>query len=880
MPIRLLTKTACWRRGNLATRVALLSSMLAILVLLPALALAYTALHSLIAAKVASELEIAAIEARLRIETRLDALYDQIRSASSQSIFSNALADSGERDAYIRPLLRGLCEATPEIDTLILGDFEGKPLTAGCRNHGATERWMQPALQAALAQGRTRVSVIDFADAPHVEIAAPIKYLPTASFEGGLWVQVDLAHLFEVVQVVPDPNYRLQLHPTGQPLPAMGTLDTDPDELRYRVAIAPRAVGPLPLMLEIAVARDIAYRPLHLLVLGTLLIGFGAIALVTWQSRHIAQEIASPLAELEATARRVAAGELDDLPSGDLQPQEQDVFRVLAASVYRMIHTLQEAQNQLSKTVDTRTREMLRVEADRQLKEHALASIDSGVVITDLNQPDNPIIYVNAAFERITGYSAAEVLGRNCRLLGPGERDGAAVAVLRQAIASRKACTVVLRNHRKDGRAFWNQLSIAPVKQPRSGEVTHYVGVLADITDRKTNDDLLIEWLSRLDTIFTLSPDPLVCFDESGSLNYANTAAERIFGLSQEPLISLTAARFEARLRSQCATSLPYPGLPPGRSAVGIPRREYDENAEGEDEDDPTQDCVIHLALPRPLVLHQIGRYCGADGASLVVYFRDVTREAELDHMKSEFLSTAAHELRTPMASIVGFSELLLMRRYDEGRTREMLDTIHRQANRLTALLGDLLDLSRIEARRAEGFNFESLPVRTATEETLAAFLAPDTRHRLVTDFPATVPDIRADRAKFQQALFNLLSNAFKFSPAGGNVELRILPEHPEGRPLIGISVRDHGIGMNEEARTRAFERFFRSDRSGHIPGTGLGLSLVKEIMNIHGGRIDLDSEPELGTCVTLWFPLAATPAAVITAAATAQPLPLARNEA
>jgi signal transduction histidine kinase len=71
------------------------------------------------------------------------------------------------------------------------------------------------------------------------------------------------------------------------------------------------------------------------------------------------------------------------------------------------------------------------------------------------------------------------------------------------------------------------------------------------------------------------------------------------------------------------------------------------------------------------------------------------------------------------------------------------------------------------------------------------------------------------------------------------------------------VSVRDHGIGMNEEARARAFERFFRSDRSGHIPGTGLGLSLVQEIMNIHGGRVDLDSEPDRGTCVTLWFPLA-----------------------
>ncbi|ENO97052.1 PAS/PAC sensor hybrid histidine kinase [Thauera phenylacetica B4P] len=849
MPIRLLTRTARWKRGGLATRVALLSSMLAILVLLPALGLGYAALHSLIADKLASGLELTAIESRLRIESRIDALHDKIHTASRQSIFSNALADSAERNAYIRPLLHELCESTPEIDTLVLGDFEGKPLATGCQRHDADERWMQPALQAALAQGGPRVAVLEIAGVPHLDLAAPIEYLPTGSLEGGLWVQIDLTRLFEGAGSAGNADYHLQFLAGEAAAGTTRTPETTADVLRYRIPLAPRTTGALPLVLEVSVARDTAHRPLQLLVLGTLLIGLGAIALVSWQSRRIADAIASPLAELEATARRVAAGELDDIPSADVPAHEQDSFRLLAASVYRMIHALQDTQRELSETVDARTRQMRRVEADRLLKEHALASIDSGIVITDLTQPDNPIIYVNAAFERITGYAATEVLGRNCRLLGPHERDGAAIVQLRRAIASRTACSVVLRNLRKDGRAFWNQLAIAPVGNPDSGEIVHYVGVITDISERKANEDLLIDWLSRLDTIFTLSPDPLVCFDERGHLNYVNAAAERLFSQPPEPLISLTVPELEARIRNRCASARPYPGLPPSPDQATRPL--------ADDADDPTQDCVIQLARPRPLTLHQTWRYCGNGGSSLVVYFRDVTREAELDRMKSEFLSTAAHELRTPMASIVGFSELLMTRRYDETRTRDLLGTIHRQANRLTALLGDLLDLSRIEARRAEGFHFERVPVRAAIDETLAAFLAPDTRHRLVADLDAAVPDLRADRAKFQQALLNLLSNAFKFSPAGGDVELRILPEHPEGRPLVGVSVRDHGIGMNDEARARAFERFFRSDRSGHIPGTGLGLSLVQEIMNIHGGRVDLDSEPDHGTCVTLWFPLA-----------------------
>jgi len=104
--------------------------------------------------------------------------------------------------------------------------------------------------------------------------------------------------------------------------------------------------------------------------------------------------------------------------------------------------------------------------------------------------------------------------------------------------------------------------------------------------------------------------------------------------------------------------------------------------------------------------------------------------------------------------------------------------------------------------------------------------------------------------------MLNLLSNACKFSPAGGDVEVALRTEHPEGLAFIGVSVRDHGMGMDAEESSRAFERFFRSDRSGHIPGTGLGLPLVREIMKLHGGGVSLESQPDIGTCLTLWFPI------------------------
>ena len=118
------------------------------------------------------------------------------------------------------------------------------------------------------------------------------------------------------------------------------------------------------------------------------------------------------------------------------------------------------------------------------------------------------------------------------------------------------------------------------------------------------------------------------------------------------------------------------------------------------------------------------------------------------------------------------------------------------------------------------------------------------------------------DADKFQRALGNVLSNAFKYSPGGGTVTLRTLAGDIDGLPATGIQVADQGIGMSESQVQRVFERFYRADPSGNIPGTGLGMSLVKEIMDLHGGRAEVCSAPGQGTAVTLWFPQApdATP--------------------
>jgi len=1099
MPIFLLTRTERWRRSDLATRIALLSGLLTALVLLPMLLLAYAALHSFLHDKMASELEVFGIETRLRFESRLAGSVEKVRSAATQTIFSNALADSSERTLYIRPILRDLCAATPELRVLKFTDFRGETLEYGCNGSGMAEDKRRRLSTEAIAAGLPRLELGSSPPQPgadpeqRLSVAAPIIYLPTNSHEGSLVAEINLSAVFQTLDLHPPSTYRVALRSLPETASHSDTLDSGDDQLRFTTFVTPQLGHSLPLAIEVEVSGDSAYLPLYRLLVGFVGICAVVLALVWWQSRSIAKIIAAPLAELERTAQRVAAGQLDDIPQRPLEPGEQDSFRLLEAAVYRMIAALRDTQLRLTQTLDDRTQRMERAEADRHLKEHALASTDSGIlildhaetesehiryanaaflsitglgtasvigahwpallnrhlpaptgdtalaarhagdneelewlrpdgsraylqlsrsdfhgdhvasgrhtivvvtdvtrrvqaarayrarldslreavfevdleghciflnetwtritgysiaeslgrrltelihpadtarhrpaldallehriehhefetrarcadgstrwlwmdvalktndaghavgfagtlsdvtanhdarlaieirdraleaasngiIITDLQQPDNPIIHVNPAFERITGYTAAEVLGLNCRLLRPAGPDSPSVAQLRNAIADRKACSVVLRNVRKDGTEFWNQLSISPVSHPVTGEITHYVGIQTDITEARAAEDLLIDWLERLDVVFTLSPDPLICFDDRGQVVYANAAAERVFGTTMGALIGLTVTEFEAQLRAQCDPAYAYPGLPAHMHA-----RSADNQA---DATDPAKDCNVHLLKPKNITLHQTYRFCGGESTSLIVYYRDITREAELDRMKSDFLSTAAHELRTPMASIVGFSELLLMRRYDEERTRDLLGTINRQAQRLSAMLGDLLDLARIEARRAEIFNFATLAVPELLDETIKAFMVPDPRYRLIVDMPVPPPNIRADRDKFQQALLNLLSNACKFSPEGGDITIHVIPPTPGEHDQVGIAVEDHGIGMNADECQRAFERFYRTDRSGHIPGTGLGLSLVKEIMKIHGGAVTLNSAPNLGTTVTLWFPL------------------------
>ncbi len=351
----------------------------------------------------------------------------------------------------------------------------------------------------------------------------------------------------------------------------------------------------------------------------------------------------------------------------------------------------------------------------------------------------------------------------------------------------------------------------------------------------------------QLDAIFALSPDGFVSFDHERRANYVSPAFTQLTGLFPARVLGLQEAELEALVRAQCAPNASWRGFDALRRELRI------RHAEGA----PRRD-VFELQRPRKRVL-QVGLREGTTNAiSQVLSLRDITHESEVDQMKSEFLSTAAHELRTPMASIYGFVELMMMRSMTPQRQSEMLAKIHRQASLMIHIINELLDLARIEARRGKDFVLETIELEELVADVLRDFKPPEQRALPVYAGLPGSHRVCVDRYKLHQALSNVLSNAYKYSPDGGAVQVRLRPGEDAQAQQVGIEVTDPGIGMTPDQLARVGERFYRADASGNIPGTGLGMSIVREIVELLGGCLALSSTPGTGTRVTLWLPTVA----------------------
>ena len=251
----------------------------------------------------------------------------------------------------------------------------------------------------------------------------------------------------------------------------------------------------------------------------------------------------------------------------------------------------------------------------------------------------------------------------------------------------------------------------------------------------------------------------------------------------------------------------------------------------------------VPVAVSSAPILDPRGRVVG--GVDVV---RDVSREREIDEVKSALISTVSHELRTPLTLIHGFAELLALRDMPPDRQRSAAEEVLEASRRLARLIDDLLSVSRMESGRLV-LDPRPLDLAGLVERTLSPFRAMSSRHALRAKLPPSLPVVWGDPDKVEQILTNLVGNAIKYSPAGGEVLVTV------ERDLSGvrISVRDQGIGMSPRDMGQLFEKFYRVDRDEvrRAGGTGLGLYITKRMVEMHGGRIWAESWPGVGSVFT-----------------------------
>lgn len=373
------------------------------------------------------------------------------------------------------------------------------------------------------------------------------------------------------------------------------------------------------------------------------------------------------------------------------------------------------------------------------------------------------------------------------------------------------------------------------------------VGLLADTLNHMTDElRLKIEELSedraQLLAMLTSMVEGVMVLDYRGRILQVNPAWERMFGVT----------RAEARGR-QSSEVFGHPELNTLVSTVLSTRTGQEDEI---------------ILTPSGRCLDVEASVAGGEQdneACAVLVFHDITELRRLENIRKDFVANVSHELRTPLTSIKGYVEALLDGGKDDPETSvRFLDIILKQSDRLNLILEDLLQLSKIESGQVQ-FKQEPLHIGSVVERTIAMIkpLADKKQHRLSSQVAADLPLISGDQERLVQVLANLVDNAIKYTPEGGQITVaaRRIPVTKNmadtQRDGVELTVTDSGIGIPEQDRPRVFERFYRVDkaRSRELGGTGLGLAIVRHIVEGHGGQVWVEGNLPTGSRFVVRLP-------------------------
>lgn len=423
---------------------------------------------------------------------------------------------------------------------------------------------------------------------------------------------------------------------------------------------------------------------------------------------------------------------------------------------------------------------------------------------------------------------------------------------------------------------------------PLKGELGELILSFNEMAERleryeEQNIEELTAEKAKLETLVSTIADGAVLIDTNLQVILVNPTARHIFGwegqnvsgknvlhyLPSELTVKLTKPLYQIAA-GDCLGAKHVSEIEEGKSPEDLITSNGLANTSVEDSLERGEFCITIGKPTRRTVrilLTQVFDRDRENVRGIAMTVQDITREVELNEAKSQFISNVSHELRTPLFNIKSFIETLSEYGEDlsENQRKEFLETANHETDRLTRLVNDVLDLSRLESNRA--YNFNAVDIVVPIEQTLRTYKlnAKDKGIELIQEVEANLPSIWGHYDLLLQVLTNLVGNGLKFTNAGGKVAIRAYKLKDSAvnvfdrQVKVRIEISDTGIGIAEEDCKSIFERFFRVENRVHtLEGTGLGLSIVKNIIDKHQSKIQIVSEVGVGT--TFWFDLIAHP--------------------
>ncbi|MZH01988.1 MAG: PAS domain S-box protein [Nitrospinae bacterium] len=471
------------------------------------------------------------------------------------------------------------------------------------------------------------------------------------------------------------------------------------------------------------------------------------------------------------------------------------------------------------------------------------------VVITDR---EGNIEYVNPKFTDSTGYALEEVIGQNPRILKSGETPEAKYKQLWDTILAGNEWKGVFHNKKKDGTLYWENASIAPLKNDDE-EITHFIAVKEDITERKKMETTLLDHETFIDSIVDNMHDGLISINRFNKVQLFNARAEKIFGWTSDEIMGkdltiLTPDDYREKHkvgfqnlvetgRSKILdATIEIEGLRKNGESFPL-ELSVSEMTQGEE--------TWYVAVVRDILERK------ENEEKLRIAQKQLLASQKLASV-GELSAGVSHEVLNPVNIISVQTQMLKRKIKDDERIQLFCDKVGNEIKRIQKIMGGLLEFSR------EGkTKLEMGTLREHIEKVIDLVEQEFNLDNIIFErkWCDRLVDVKYDPDKMRQVFLNLINNAKQAMPTGGTITISCRPIKVRGRQYHQFSFKDTGIGMNENVATKIFDPFFTT--KSEQMGTGMGLSIVHGIIEEHGGEIEIETQEEKGTTLSINLPVA-----------------------